>query len=189
MCPYREHNGSTGIELHSTSHAANRTRPHNDLIKNLWFTFTSISFQFYVHLHRHVHNIIQVQVHVHVHVDDIHILVQGCTSTHHVHVHANACKVLVWKDEAVGKGDRFCKLTDIMLMNSFMILISLSTNSFMKSMYSSFTPNLPGGVREEGRKGERERERERDFKSLSEGGGGNTSQHSCTHALMHYSSP
>jgi len=47
-----------------------------------------------------------------------------------------------------------CKLTDILRMNPFMLLISLPTKSFMKQMYSSFAPNL--GEREGGREGGKE---------------------------------
>ena len=49
------------------------------------------------------------------------------------------------------------ELTDILRMNPFMLLISLPTNSFMKHMYSSFTPNLRESSE---RHGKRARERE-----------------------------
>ena len=65
-----------------------------------------------------------------------------------------------------------CKLTDILRMNPFMLLISFPTKSFMKHMYSSFAPNLVRGKGEwvEGRKEEGRGEGEEEVVG-KEGGG------------------
>ena len=62
------------------------------------------------------------------------------------------------------------KLTDILRMNPFMLLISLPTNSFMKHMYSSFTPKLREKSKRQGKR-ERERERREGGKRREEGRG------------------
>ena len=58
------------------------------------------------------------------------------------------------------------ELTDILRMNPFMLLISLPTNSFIKHMYSSFTPNLRESSERHGKRGREGKESKR------EGGGG-----------------
>ena len=53
------------------------------------------------------------------------------------------CKLqLVVSKELVRRHCSNNELTDILWMNPFMWLISLPTNSFIKHMHSSFTPNL-----------------------------------------------
>ena len=92
------------------------------------------------------------------------------------------CKLQLVVRKLVRRHYSIVKLTDILRMNPFMLLISLPTNSFMKHMYSSFTPNLrekserhekreregggkegrrEGGGKEEGRRGKEEGRRGR----------------------------
>ena len=54
------------------------------------------------------------------------------------------------------------ELTDILRMNPFMLLISLPTNSFMKHMYSSFTPNLRESSERHGKRGREGEESKRE---------------------------
>ena len=54
------------------------------------------------------------------------------------------------------------ELTDILRMNPFMLLISLPTNSFIKHMYSSFTPNLRESSERHGKRGREGKESKRE---------------------------
>ena len=74
---------------------------------------------------------------------------------------------LVVSKELVRRHCIIVELTDILRMNPFMLLISLPTNSFMKHMYSSFTPNLRESSERHGKRGREGKESKRE-----EGGGG-----------------
>ena len=73
---------------------------------------------------------------------------------------------LVVSKELVRRHCSNIELTDILRMNPFMLLISLPTNSFMKHMYSSFTPNLRESSERHGKRGREGKE------SKGEAGGG-----------------
>ena len=97
------------------------------------------------------------------------------------------CKLqLVVSKELVRRHCSNIELTDILRMNPFMLLISLPTNSFMKHMYSSFTPNLRESSERHGKRGRegKESKREGEEGENEEGGGSGKERKSNSYPLL-----